>query len=121
MTASLLLLSLPPFNAEGTVSGYFSSCLFCNIHWGLVSKRGLQEEATLQASFFAVKKKKKKVAAQKAHKYFLGEEGNRLEGSNKIDQAPLIQPGQKLPLCFIEAPLSHSKCLFSSLGYKKRP
>lgn len=28
------------FNAEGTVSGYFSSCLFCNIHWGLVSKRG---------------------------------------------------------------------------------
>lgn len=32
------LLSLPPFNAAGTVSAYFSSCLFCNIHWALVSK-----------------------------------------------------------------------------------
>lgn len=48
---------------RGTVSGYFSSCLFCSFHWGLVSKTRLYKEEAKFSSHTHTKK---------AHKYFWG-------------------------------------------------
>lgn len=98
--------TLPPFN----VSGYFSSCLFCNIHWAFVSKQDIQEHATLLAPTPSIYIKKKKVEAQNKKRptsaYSLNEAADKVfsflpppiflsffswEGSCKIDQACVIQ------------------------------
>lgn len=97
--------TLPPFN----VSGYFSSCLFCNIHWAFVSKQDIQEHATLLAPTPSIYIKKKKVEAQNKKRptsaHSLNEAADKVfsflppiflsffswEGSCKIDQACVIQ------------------------------
>lgn len=56
--------TLPPFN----VSGYFSSCLFCNIHWAFVSKQDIQEHATLLAPTPSIYIKKEKKSRHKTRR-----------------------------------------------------